>query len=356
MRAPGWLGEPGRTPLQRVALLPLSGLAALYGLGARLHRAAYRTGLRRARTLPCRVVSVGSLAVGGSGKTPLAAWLASGLHARGRRVALASRGYGRLGGGEVEIVSDGAGARCGPERAGDEPLLLAAQAPGVPVVVARDRGEAGLRALERFATEILVLDDGFQHHRLQRDLDVVVIDGAAGLGGAVLPRGPLREPLGALGLADVLVVMDGPLSAEDEARVAAFAPGTVRFAARRVPRSLRALGGGAGQSLAALRGAEVGMLCGIARPASFRSTLEALGARVVAERLFPDHHPFQAGDLRGLGGSAPLWVTTEKDAVKLDPAWCAGLDLRVLGIAVEGAEGLVELVLERLDQPRPAAR
>jgi tetraacyldisaccharide 4'-kinase len=98
------------------------------------------------------------------------------------------------------------------------------------------------------------------------------------------------------------------------------------------------------------------MFCGIARPASFRRTLEALGARVIAERSFPDHHPFRAGDLRGLGASAPLWITTEKDAVKLDPAWCAGLSLRVLGIAVEGAGGLVELVLERLAQPRPAAR
>jgi tetraacyldisaccharide 4'-kinase len=98
------------------------------------------------------------------------------------------------------------------------------------------------------------------------------------------------------------------------------------------------------------------MLCGIARPASFRQTLLALGARVVAERLFPDHHPYRADDLRGLGASAPLWITTEKDAVKLDPAWRAGLDLRVLGIAVEGAEGLADLVLERLAQPRPAAR
>jgi len=357
MRAPGWLGEREATPLRRALLLPVAGLAQLYGLGARLHRAAYRSGWLEARTLPCRVVSVGSLAAGGSGKTPLAAWLAAALHARGRRVALASRGYGRRGGGAVEVVSDGVTVLCGPERAGDEPLLLAAQAPGVPVLVARDRGAAGLRAVERFGAEILVLDDGFQHHRLRRDLDLVVLDGAAGLGGgAVLPRGPLREPPAALALADAIVVMDGPLPPEDEARVAALAPGAARFAARRAPRSLRRLGAAGEEPPAALRGAEVGMLCGIARPASFRATLEGLGARVVAERLFPDHHPYRARDLRGLAGAAPRWVTTEKDAVKLDPAWCAELDLRVLAISVEGAEGLVERVLARLAQPRPAAR
>jgi tetraacyldisaccharide 4'-kinase len=98
------------------------------------------------------------------------------------------------------------------------------------------------------------------------------------------------------------------------------------------------------------------MLCGIARPASFRATLEALGARVVAERLFADHHRYRARDLRGLAGAASRWVTTEKDAVKLDPAWCAELELGVLAIAVEGAEGLIEQVLARLAQPRPAAR
>lgn len=344
MRAPGWLAVRDETTLRRAALLPISALAALYGAGARLHRGAYRAGWLAARVLPARVVSVGSLTAGGSGKTPLAAWLAAALHARGRRVALASRGYGRAGSGAPLVVSDGVTVLCNVRAAGDEPLLLAAHARGVPVVVARDRVEAGRLAIERFASEWIVLDDGFQHHRLRRDLDVVVLDGGAGLGnGAVLPRGPLREPVAALAQADAVVVMDGPLPAADAAAVAALAPRAVRFEARRVAEALLRLGGGPADPPEALRGRAVGMLCGIARPASFRRTLESLGARVVAERAFPDHHRFAASDLAGLGAQAALWVATEKDAVKLAAEWVCGADLRVLRIGVDAPPALAAL-------------
>jgi tetraacyldisaccharide 4'-kinase len=352
MRAPGWLETPPEGALARAGLLPLSILAGAYGLGARLHRALYDRGWLAVQALPCRVVSVGSLSAGGSGKTPLAASLAGGLHARGLRVALASRGYGRRApGGDVVVVSDGSRVQCGPERAGDEPLLLAAQAPGVPVVVARDRHRAGLHAVSAFATELLVLDDGFQHHRLRRDLDVVALDAAAGLGGGhVLPRGSLREPLAALARADAVVVLDGPLPGGDEARLARHAPAARRFEARRVPLRVRRLAQGPSEAPEALRGLEVGMLCGIARPSSFRRTLESLGARVVAERVLPDHHRYRARDLAGLSG-ARVWVATEKDAVKLDPAWAAGIELRVLAIGIEGASALVDWVLGRLRRP-----
>jgi len=357
MRAPAWLNARDETPARRLALLPVAALALLYGAGARTHRALYRAGWLRAQRLPCAVVSVGSLAAGGSGKTPLAAWLAAGLREAGVAVALASRGYGRRAAGSAEVVSDGNTILCGPDRAGDEPLLLAAHAPGVPVVVARDRGEAGRLALQRFGSELLVLDDGFQHHRLQRDLELVVVDGAVGLGnGWTLPRGPLREPPAALALADAVVVMDGPLCPADEARIAALAPRAERFAARRAPRGLRRLAGEGAEPPGLLQGKTVGMLCGIARPASFRRTLESLGARVVEERVFGDHHAYRPADLAGLGARTPLWVTTEKDAVKLDPDWAPAADLRVLELAVEGGEGLVEFVRARLAQRRREAR
>jgi tetraacyldisaccharide 4'-kinase len=343
VRAPGFWEERRPGPLHRAALAPVSALAALYALGARIHRGSYRAGLRSARRLPCRVVSVGSLAAGGAGKTPLAAWLAAALRARGVRVAVASRGYGRPE-RAVEVVSDGDTILCGADRAGDEPLLLAADAPGVPIVVGRDRGEAGALAVERFGAELLLLDDGFQHHRLARDLDVVALDGAQGLGnGAVLPRGPLREPPEALAGAGALVIVDGPLPGEDEARVAALAPHAARFAARRVPRSVRHLGSAATEPPASLRGRELGLLAGIARPAGFRATLESLGARVVAERTFADHHAFVAADLAGLAREAPAWITTEKDAVKLDPAWIGTGELLVLRISIEAPEALVDL-------------
>lgn len=344
---PAWLDARSDPPWRRVALSPLSALAALYGLGASTHRSVYRHGWREAARLPCAVLSVGSILAGGSGKTPLAAALAAGLHGRGHRVALASRGYGRVGGDDVEIVSDGVALRSSAERAGDEPLLLAAHAPGVPVLVARDRATAGLRAVREFGTDVLVLDDGFQHHRLARDFDLVVLDGAEGLANrAVLPRGPLREPLAALRYADAMALVDGPLPADDDTLVATHAPGAPRFALRRVPRTLRRVDEDAlarGEPPASLSGREVGLLSGIARPASFRRTVEALGARVVAERTFSDHHRYRASDLAGLSARAPLWLTTEKDAVKLAPAWLAGADLRVLSISLDGVEPLVDL-------------
>ena len=223
--------------------------------------------------------------------------------------------------------------------AGDEALVLAAHAPGVPVLVARDRVLAGLRAHALFGAEILVLDDGFQHHRLRRDLDVVLLDAGLGLGnGWVLPRGPLREPVEAIRYAHALGVVDGELPPGEEASLARWCRGALRFRARRRPLALRPLAGGPAQGPDALRGAEVGILAGIARPASLRRSVEALGARVVAVRRFPDHHRYRPGDVAGLAREAPLWVTTEKDAPKIQPAWAAGADVRVLAIELEVAD------------------
>jgi tetraacyldisaccharide 4'-kinase len=228
------------------------------------------------------------------------------------------------------------------EEAGDEPLLLAAHAPGVPVVVAERRALAGQRAIASFGCDVLILDDGFHHFALERDVELLVLDGSFGLGNArVLPRGPLREPLGSLRLADAVGVVDGPLGARDEERLARFAPAARRFDARRVPVYVRPLAGGERQPPAFLAGREVGVLSGIARPRALRRSAEALGAAVVAERTFPDHHAFRPRDLAGLARQAPLWVTTEKDALKIQPAWTGEARVWVL---------VIELELERGDE------
>jgi tetraacyldisaccharide 4'-kinase len=332
----GWLERREDTPAQAVALAPLVPCAWLYGAGAWLARALRERGVRAPRRLPLRVVSVGNLVVGGTGKTPFAAWLAAGLARRGRKVALASRGHGRRGREPVVVVSDGRFVRGSAERAGDEPMWLAAHTPGVPVLVGRDRGVVGLRALSGFGCEVLVLDDGFQHHRLARDVDFVCFDGEFGLGnGRVLPRGPLREPIVALRRADAIAVVDGPLPEPDASRVRALAPDAREVSLRRRLVSLRALADGAEVAPAWLEGRSVGLLAGVARPESVRRTLAAQGARVVAERLFPDHHRYRARDLAGLGAEASLWVTTEKDAVKLVPGWARDVDVRVLAQALE---------------------
>jgi tetraacyldisaccharide 4'-kinase len=298
---------------------------------------------------------VGSLLVGGAGKTPTAAWIASRLHQRGHAVALASRGYGGAARAGVAVVSDGVRVHADARQAGDEPLLLAAHAPGVPVLVGRDRARAGQRAIALFGIDVLVLDDGFQHHRLARDVELLTFDGA-GLGsGHLLPRGPLRERLAEASRADAVVVIDGPLPRADAAQLSAYARAARWVAAHRRPTSLRPLRGGTGEPPSVLAGREVGLLAGLARPGSLRRTLEALGARVVAERRFPDHHRYRPRDLRGLAAAeAPLWITTEKDAGKILPSWVEGLDLRVLAIelAVDGSDAFIDWLEQRLAQQR----
>ena len=336
---PSWTLQRRQTRAEAAGLLPLAGLAWLYGAAARLHRHAYRSGALEVRRFSGHVLSVGNLTLGGTGKTPTAAWVARELHRRGRKVVIASRGYGGRRREDVVVVSDGRYVRSRTEQAGDEALVLAAHAPGVPVLVGRDRGRVALRALAAFGADVLVLDDGFQHHRLHRDLDIVTLDGSFGFGnGWLLPRGPLREPLSALAYAHAVGVVDGPLPAGDAVLIQRFSPLAYRFAARRRPLEVRRLEGGAGISPASLEGSEVGLLAGLGQPTSLRRTIESLGARVVAERRFRDHHRYRPRDLAGLARAAPLWITTEKDALKIVPAWAGRADIRVLAIEIEVAE------------------
>ncbi|MBK7948685.1 MAG: tetraacyldisaccharide 4'-kinase [Deltaproteobacteria bacterium] len=343
--------EAGRFAAPSAAWIPVGWL---YGLAARLHRACARR-LRALRPRPaCAVVSVGALTVGGAGKTPLAAALAAGLAARGHRVVLASRGYGGRSRAQVTRVDDRPrGARLAVE-VGDEPLVLAAHAPGVPVLVGRDRRIVGHHAVSKLGAEILVLDDGFQHHRLARDLDIVAVDAASGLGnGRVLPAGPLREPGSSLRHADWLCVVGdadavaNPMTGATERSVPVRdavstmalrddfrRSGRFALAAHRQPKSVVSLDGARRLALGALAGRRVGLVCGLARPESFRRTVESLGAEVACLRAFPDHHAYVEADLRDLDPALDLWLTSEKDAVKLEPAWVGRAALFVLGIEV----------------------
>jgi tetraacyldisaccharide 4'-kinase len=357
VRRPAWFDETSSPLARRAALAPLTLASWLYAAGAAAHRAAHDRGILPRARLACQVVSVGNVVVGGTGKTPLAAWIAAQLSARGRRVALATRGYGGSPRAAVHVASDGVRPLEPPSVVGEEALLLAQLAPGVPVLVARRRALAGERAIAEFGADLLVLDDGFQHHALARDVELVAF-GEMGLGnGAVLPRGPLREPLAALARADAVLVA-GELAARAAGRVARAAPRAARFAVLRAPRALRALGTRippvAAEAPSWLAGRVVGVLSALADPHALRRSVEALGARVVAERSFADHHPYRARDLAGLAAAAPLWITTEKDAVKLEPAWCAGVDLRVLALDTSVAEpdrflGWLEARLARAD-------
>lgn len=319
-----WRG--GRPRPLRLVLAPA---AWVYGLGLAGREIAYARGLLGRDRLPCPVVSVGNLTVGGTGKTPVVELIARRLGAEGRRVAVVSRGYGRRGSG-VEVVSDGRRPFPPVERAGDEPLLLARRVPGLVVVVGADRLAAGRWAVEHGGADVVVLDDGFQQRRLVKDVDVVCLDARAPWGpGGLFPRGTLREPRRALRRAHLVVLTHAATCAgagTDRlvSQIHACAPGVPCVLGDYVIEDLLDPVTGASEAAGGLRGRAVIAFAGIADPSGLGTTLRAAGALVRGVVGFPDHHRYVPGDRALLARhaaevAAELLVTTEKDAVRLDP-------------------------------------
>jgi len=302
-----------------------------YSLAVRWRNRQYDRGRKPSERVGVPVVSVGNLTLGGTGKTPLVEWLARWLRARGVRVALVSRGYGA-----------DAGAR------NDEALELEQKLPDVPHVQNPDRVAAARMAIAEFDSQFILLDDAFQHRRIHRDLDIVVIDALEPFGfGHVFPRGMLREPLAGLRRADAVVLSRADLvSGAERERIRAIvtrhAPGALWIEAAHVPRGLRNASGveAAADSLA---GQPVAAFCGLGNPASFRATLNRLGYDVVAQREYPDHFPYPREEVESLvqwaGGLTVRGVVcTHKDLVKLGidrlgphPLWAVvvGLEMTV---------------------------
>lgn len=295
-------------------------LSAVYGAAATWRRRWYAGGGTRTRHLASPVVSVGNLRVGGTGKTPTVDALARILLARGERPAILSRGYGReKATSGVTVVSDRDRVIADLARSGDEPLLLARRLPGVPVLVCADRYRAGRYAETHFDATVHLLDDGFQHVQLKRDVDLLLIDDED-LADRVLPAGRLREPIANAAAADALIV---PAGSASHARAIAKQLG-IRdaFTLARAFGAVRVLGSGDAAPVSpSLRLLAV---AGIARPERFFSQLEQSGLQVVGTRAYRDHHPFDAEDLERIDESvratqADAVVTTEKDAVRLEP-------------------------------------
>lgn len=312
----------GGGPLCAVARAALAALAVPYGVVARRRLAAYDPGRRTPTRLPVRVVCVGNLTAGGTGKTPFVAWLARRALAAGRRPAVLSRGYG-------------------PRPAGaalsDEGLVLR-DLLGDGVVLHEDpdrvRGGRALLAVHP-EVDLVLLDDGFQHRRLARDVDVVLLDATNPFGhGHGLPRGLLREPVEGLARAHVVVLTRTERATPEaldalDARVAALAPAARRARARTVPRALVRAADGADLPLRALAGTPVFAWAGIGNPRAFEALLEDLGARVVGRRFERDHRAIGPGDAEAVvrearACGAALVVVTRKDLVKLRAASAAG--------------------------------
>ena len=328
--------------------LPLRFAAALYGAAARARTALYDAGFPAARRLPVPCVSVGNVSVGGTGKTPLVAWILGEAQALGARPAVVSRGYGGSARRPDRVPSDGGADTAA--RYGDEPALLAARFPAVPVIVGRDRHAAGLLATACGAT-MVVADDAFQHRRLGRDLDIAVVDASRGMGnGRLLPAGPLREPAAALSRADLVVINRVGLAAdpgEVRAEVGRLAPRAALAEADLDFSGFADARSGAPAELAP--GADVYAFSGIANPGSFRRTLESRGLRIAGWEVFPDHHAYRPGEIGRLAlaaerSGATAAVTTAKDAVRI-PGWGGKLPLyraEVKLVMIRGREQLWE--------------
>jgi tetraacyldisaccharide 4'-kinase len=317
-----------------------------YGGLVRARNAGYDRGLLRGERLPCRVVCVGNLSVGGTGKTPTVLALAGAATGAGLRVCVVLRGYGRRGRG-VRLVSDGQRVLLGWREAGDEAVLLAERLPGVPVVVGEDRVAAGRLAVERFEPRAIFLDDGFQHRRLHRDADLVLLDCTDPFGDGLLPRGRLREPVTGLRRADAILLTRWDCGGDPEGlrrRVAAVAPGRPVGGAVLRPVRVRDLTAQRDRPLADLRGVRVFAVSGIGNPDSFHRTVRGVGAVLAGCLVYPDHHVFSEEDRRRMGEAARRcqadWiVTTGKDAVRLEPGLPEGRPVAVLEVVLEIVEG-----------------
>ena len=319
-------------------------VSVLYGAVVAIRARLYEQGLLVSRRLPCRVISIGNIVVGGTGKTPMTMFVAEMIRQLGYRVVVLSRGYrGRLenrGG----VVSDGRTLLKSVCEAGDEPYLMAACLKDIPVVVGKDRYAAGWLGVRRFRPDVIVLDDAFQHLRLRRDLNLLLVDRRTTFGnGYILPRGRLREPLSALHRAQAFVFTRGhatlrppcvdvlpgnrPIFHTDHLPVIAN-----RFSADQPALEMST-------SLSILEGKRVVAFSGLADNDQFIASLERLGCRIDHRFAFADHHDYCSGDLRRIAASAEahqvdLLVTTAKDLVKIDAQTRWPVPLVALHVAV----------------------
>lgn len=329
----------------------------LYALAMRGRNLSYDRRWLRQHRVPVPVISVGNITTGGTGKTPVAAWLANWLLAQGRHPALISRGYHSLG-----TTTDSTGRSTPIEN--DEKLVLDRLCPGVPHLQQRDRVASALRAIQDFGSDTLLLDDGFQHRRLARDLDLLLIDGLQPWGyDHLLPRGLLREQLSSLGRADLIIITrSDQCSAEQRdslfRRIEQFRPNGACLEIAFKPRRLVDLNWQS-HPLTEAAGKQILAFCGIGNPAGFRRTVTSLGAELDQLLTFPDHHHYVESDLsqiarRAKSTSIELVITTQKDLVKIAPDQWDGPPLMAVEIGVEfqSGEQLLTSRLRRLFDPQ----
>jgi tetraacyldisaccharide 4'-kinase len=320
-------------------------LDSLYGQVMRVRRRRFERQPQRQRRLLHPVISVGNLSMGGTGKTPVVAAIAQWLITHGHRPAILSRGYARADNIDgVVVVSDGQAVRATLDQSGDEPLMLARQVPAAIVCVSPDRYLAGTLAEQQLGATVHVLDDGFQHVELARDVDVLVTTVGEIAAGKVIPAGRLREPIDAAARAHVLVVSDataGAASAESWALGISQSCGALRRLGAPIPVT--------GSSFPVP--GRVLAVAGIANPDRFVSALKAAGWTVVEAMTFRDHHRYSQSDVAAIAAKAAACgadavFTTDKDAVRFEALGAVPLALwRVpLDVTFDPADALFDTI------------
>ena len=358
--------------------IPLAFFSLLYNVGVWFRLKAYEKGILRGKSLPGFAVSVGNITTGGTGKTPAVAMLAEWAIGEGHRVAILSKGYGGRYKQEILEVSDGKHIYADSQIAGDEPVLLARKGGGSPVIISENRYLAGMYAYKKFGSDFFILDDGFQHLELERNLNLALIDASDPFGNAhLLPWGPLREPLSQLERADVIIltrfsrvessenigqgaenntIRRTPGAIRSPRETLAFLkekfPSTSVFRADHIPDELVFPLSGDVHPPEFLRGKRVLAFAGIANPEQFQESLMKLGADVAQFKGFRDHYPFDGDEIRELirikeKVGASCLITTEKDWMRIAPFEPIHNDLAYLSVRfafLPGQEGIFRII------------
>lgn len=343
----------------------------IYGLLVNIKLAGYKYGIFQKQKLDCFVISLGNVTVGGTGKTPTAQRLARDIRDMGYRVVILNRGYRAKWHGEVGIVSDGKRLHMDAAEAGDEAYMLAKHLPEVPVLIGAERAKTGRYAIEHFGAEVAILDDGYQHWQLERDLDILLVDAVNVFGnGYILPRGTLREPISHISRADICLMTKVDQAAAGSCdyireTVHRYNPEARIVESIHQPRCFIPLTewyvniASQGIDIAQMRGKRIMAVSAIGNPASFEQTLSDLGAVIIESLRYPDHHDYAMSEMTDIfqqaeNAGAEAIVITEKDAVKI-PADVArekwSIPIYVICVEVnfqKGSEGLADLLKKRL--------
>ena len=330
----------------------LFAISICYGALVQQRDALYKKGLLQSKRLPCPVISIGNITVGGSGKTPMTIYVAEFIQHLGYSVAIISRGYKgkaeKIGG----VVCDGRMICMGPDKAGDEPFMIAKRLKTVPVIVGQDRYKAGMLAVERFNPDVLLLDDGFQHLKLNRDMDLVLLDSKEPFGNTYLfPRGPLRETASALLRGDAVILTRSDLGKPASlGQIKNVVPGKPIFHSFHIPYIYKIVTGSNWQSkdrfkvpsgfgFEVFKNTSAFAFSGIARNDDFLQTIESFNCEIRGFSRFPDHHEYTDRELDtivklALDLSVDFIFTTEKDYTRIAHKIKWPIDLVVVGIKI----------------------